>query len=166
MFPITPGIMPGNNPRVHNVALSGQQRVPGLSIANTMNPQQKQPYRSLIEPREISPDDWKFALARSPQTWSGMPPNWQSDNFFVLSEPSTNFLKDGMFGRLTGQEPIFGHLDSPINPLDQNQTNRAVNELYKRTQFNWNMGLQVLKGDPSTYPQTKDYYNYQGSRQI
>lgn len=140
---------------------TGQRQVPGLSIANTMNPMQKGPYRSMIEPGEISGANWQWSIDRAQQDFK-LPPKWQSDNYFDQGEGYKS-IKNGMYGQLTGREPMYGHMDYPRNPLDQNQTNMEVNDMYKMTQYNWSKGLKVLRFDPSRYPQVKDYLNFQGS---
>lgn len=143
--------------------LTGQRSVPGLSIANTLNPSQKQAWHSIAEPKEYSQTDWMFDLSRDPQNWSG-DPALKNDNYFYLNEPWYNSLKDNMFKKLTGNEPIFGHMNYARNRLDQNQTNKAVNDLYYETQLDWNKNPEVMTTNPvSKYPQVPDILNYQGS---
>ena len=134
-----------------------------LSIAQNMTPSQKGPYRSMIEPGEIlGGADWRFSLSRDPRPWL-IDDRVQSDNYFDMNERYKQ-ISNGMFNPLTGGEPVYGHVDyTRTRDGVDNVNNMAANNLYKQTRVAWNNGLSTLNMPPSRYPQSKDYYNFQGS---
>jgi hypothetical protein len=97
-----------------------------LSIAQSMLPSQEHTRQSFPAPRQFSADDWQFSLMRdfAPDYREGNAE--QSNlNMFAKNEPYQQ-IKNGMFNPLTGQEPIYGHVNYRLNPLDQEQTNAKM----------------------------------------
>lgn len=106
-----------------------------------MVPMQRATVQGMVNPREFSPNDWKFNVARAQDL------DWQKDNditsdfnFFARSEPFHE-IKNGMFNPLTGQEPIYGHVNYKLNPLQQEQTNAKMSgyQNQKQTRVRDNM---------------------------
>ncbi len=93
-----------------------------LSIAGSCVPSQEHTRQGLVNPRQFGPNDWKFDVMRATQV------DWQpgndtlNDNYFAKGE-GYQTIKNGMFARLTGEEPMYGHVNYKLNPLEQEQTN-------------------------------------------
>ena len=126
-----------------------------LSIAQSMLPSQEHTRQSFPAPRQFAPDDWQFNLMRdfAPDYREGNAEQ-SNNNYFAKKEPYQQ-VKNGMFNPLTGQEPIYGHVEYKLNPLDQEQTNAQMSgyQLQKQTRVADNMSpIGVMKFPPYTYP--------------
>lgn len=135
-------------------------------ITASMTPQQRQAYQSIANPGEMTPDYWRFQVPRdSGNAKAYFPAHQQSDNFYALRE-GYQTIKNGMFNRLVGTEPVYGHCKFPLNPLDQEQTNRPGWEMQKTTRVQDNRDpLRVMRNTPTQYPNYQGkpvYYNYPG----
>jgi len=132
-----------------------------LSIANSMIPSQEQSRQGMVNPRQFGPNDWRFDVNRDPGYHAAyFPSDQQSDNYRSLNEGHQN-VKNGMFMSLTGAEPIYGHMNYPRNPLDQEQTNRPGRAMQLETQqeaqgapFTQNPA-RTMFNTPSGYPYTR-----------
>ncbi len=135
------------------------------SISSSCIPSQRQ--QSIINPRENSPTDWQFQMTREAGYQSSMMGAVnQSDNMFVLKEGHQR-VKNGMFDKLTGGEPIFGHVNFDRNPLDNNRNNLQAAAIQGTTQVQWNKNpFPLMFKSPSQYPNyggKPTYANYSGS---
>ena len=129
-----------------------------LSIASTLTPSQMLSQKGVANPRERGPLDWAFQPVRDPIfNETGLPVDQQSDNYRALNEGYQQ-VKNGMFNRLVGTEPVYGNFRFPRNPLDQEQTNRAVRSLQMQTQQESNGAPHTINpyrtviNNPSQYP--------------
>ena len=138
-----------------------------LSIANSMVPSQRHTVQSFPNPMEFGPGDWGFSVARAQRLdWSPLSMTTSTDNFFTNREPSKT-LKNGMFNPLTGEEPIFGHVNYNLNPLEQEQTNAKMSgyQLQKITRVADNMSpAGVMRFPTYQYPVGAWQNVYEGSR--
>ncbi len=138
-----------------------------LSIANSMVPSQRRTVQSFPNPNEFGAGDWGFNVTRAQQLdWSPLSVNTSSNNFFTNLEPSKN-LKNRMFNPLTGQEPVFGHVNCYLNPLEQEQTNAkmAGYQLQKITRVADNMSpVGVMRFPTYQYPVGAWQNVFEGSR--
>jgi hypothetical protein len=123
------------------------------SIAQTMVPSQIN--NSVMNPQA----GWVFDMTRDAgYQQTKVPSDQQSDNYFYYNEPATTELKDKAFGMLTGLEPVFGHMVYPLNPLNQEQTNREGRDLQMMTQQesqgapHTQNPLRTMIGQPDMYP--------------
>ena len=135
------------------------------SISASLNPAQRG--QAVVNPRENSPTDWQYQMQRDPGFSAAFfPADQQSDNYRALNEGYQN-VKNGMFGRLTGTEPIAGHMEFPRNILDQEQTNRPVWDIQKQTQIqSTHNAARTMFRIPSQYPFYRGrrvYQNFTGS---
>ena len=131
-----------------------------------MIPSQKQTAQAIVNPRQFSPDDWRFDINRA-QSLNWQPGNaLQSDfNYFSQEEPH-QLIKNGMFNPLTGQEQIYGHMGYFLNPLAQEQTGAHMNAYgyQKQTRVADNMNPYfVMKAPPNRYPINVPLNSYKGS---
>jgi hypothetical protein len=135
-----------------------------LSIANTMVPAQRTTEQSIFNPKEISPTMWMFDPVRTQQyDWQPEVAQLSNNNMFAKNEPYQD-VKNGMFNPLTGREPIYGHVRYRLNPLDQEQTNRAGYEQQKQTRYRDNMDPAVAMRWPAYQYPVNDWRKvYQGS---
>lgn len=126
-----------------------------LSIAASMIPSQEHTRQSFPAPRQFGPANWSFQLMRdsAPDYREGNAE--QSDlNMFAKNEPY-QAIKNGMFNPLTGTEPIYGHVNYVLNPLEQEQTNAKMSgyQLQKQTRIADNMSPKGVMNFPSyRYP--------------
>jgi len=133
-----------------------------------MVPGTRATYQSIFNPGENGPGVWQFQPEREPgYSKSFLPAVYQTTNGYSLTE-NWQKTKNGMFMQNSGEEPIFGHVDYPRNPLDQQQTNHEVTDLTKITRVQWsNSAAKSMFGTPSQYPNNRgrpDYTNYSGSQ--
>ncbi len=120
-----------------------------------MLPSQEHTRQSFPAPRQFAPDDWQFSLMRdfAPDYREGNAEQ-SNDNMFAKQEGYQN-VKNSMFNPLTGQEPIYGHVEYKLNPLAQEQTNAQMSgyQLQKQTRIADNMSpIGVMKFPPYMYP--------------
>ena len=128
--------------------------MPRLTIAPSCIPSQNGTSKSVVEPREFSPTDWMFNTNRAySYDWRNGNAITNNDNYFAKAEPYQK-IKTGMFNPLTGQEPIYGHVNYRLNPMDQEQTMSHMsgyeNQLQTRVSDNMNPGL-VMRYPPQLY---------------
>jgi hypothetical protein len=112
-----------------------------LSIAGSTVPSQEHTRQSFPARGQFAPDDWQFNVNRANAVDYQTNNAIQSDyNYFALSENYQN-IKNGMFNPLTGEEPIYGHVNYSLNPLDQEQTNAGMSgyQNQKQTRVSDNM---------------------------
>ena len=136
-------------------------------IVQTMIPQQRHTQKSFPNPREWTANDWSFDVNQAQEL------NWrpgtarQSDfNYFSNSEPHQK-LQNGVFNPLTGQEPIYGHMNYILNPLAQEQTNAHESAYQKqkvtRVANNMNPFSAIMSAPPYRYPVGVWVNSYKGS---
>ena len=112
-----------------------------VSIANSMVPSQEHTRQGQPAPRQFAQNDWAWSLNRQWQNdWNGLDSQFGNPNWFAKNEPY-QAVKNGMFNPLTGREPIAGHVNFVLNPLDQEQTNSHTSAyaLMKQTRVANNM---------------------------
>lgn len=138
-----------------------------LSIAPSFVPSQRHTVQNFPNPREFSPDDWRFSPAKAQQLdWQPMVQLTSSDNFSTLKE-GWQSVKSAMFNPLTGSEPLFGNVDYQLNPLEQEQTNAKTfaYQAQKMTRVEDNMSPAGSMRFPTyQYPVGAWQNVYQGSR--
>lgn len=142
-----------------------------VSIAQSMIPSQRGTVQSCVNPREFSETDWQFNVNRAYQLdWAPGAAMNSNLNYFTQMEPHQK-IKNGMFNPLTGREPIYGHTNYTLNPLDQEQTgsHMAAYQLQKQTRVADNMSpLPSMRFPPYQYPINTPtsawVHSYQGSR--
>jgi hypothetical protein len=126
-----------------------------LSIARSCVPSQENTRQSFPAPRQFRPDDWQFKLA------SDFAPDYregnaiQSDNNYFAKNEGYQNVKNGMFNPLTGQEPIYGHVNYALNPLQMEQTNAHMfgYQAQKQTRVADNMSpAGVMRAPTYKYP--------------
>jgi len=126
-----------------------------MSIARSMVPAQRGTVQSVVNPREFGPNDWEFSVSRATQLdWVPGTALNSNLNFFTQREPHQQ-IKNGMFNPLTGQEPIYGHTNYQLNPLDQEQTGSHMSayQLQKQTRVSDNMSpLHSMRFPTYQYP--------------
>lgn len=138
------------------------------SISGTCLPQQKRTEKAIRNPGEFTPDDWKFSVTGDPNGWDWRGGNAVTgdSNLFNNREPY-RLIQNAIFGPLTGQEPIYGHVKYHLNPLDQEQTNAKMSayQIQKQTRVLDNMSpLGVMRYPAYKYPVNVWSNIYQGSR--
>jgi hypothetical protein len=138
-----------------------------LSIANTLVPSQRHTQQNFPNPREFAPDDWQFNPNRAQQLdWQPLASTLSTTDFYSNRE-AWKTIKNGMFNPLTGAEPIFGHVDYLLNPLEQEQTNAKTfaYQAQKVTRVADNMSPAGSMRMPTyRYPVGAWQNVYQGSR--
>lgn len=140
--------------------------------ATTMTtvPSQRQAHQSIANPREMGPDYWRFNPDRGVGTSKAFfPADQQSDNYRTLNE-GHHRIKNGAMNPLTGEEPIYGHMHYPRNPLDQEQTNRPAYNIQKETRIlDSRNPVRTMINIPSSYPQYRlgqTYLNFPTGNQV
>lgn len=138
-----------------------------LSIAQSMLPSQRHTEQNFPNPREFAPNDWQFSPLRAQQLdWQPMVADLSCDNWYNNKE-AWQSIKTGMFNPLTGAEPIFGHVDYQLNPMEQEQTNAQMSgyQLQKITRVADNMSPAGSMRLPTyQYPVGAWQNVFQGSR--
>lgn len=138
-----------------------------LSIANTMLPSQRHTEQNFPNPREFAPNDWQFSPSRAQQLdWQPMVQSLSTTNWYSNRE-GWKQVKNGMFNPLTGAEPIFGHVDYQLNPLEQEQTNAQMSgyQAQKVTRVADNMSpVGSMRMPTYQYPVGAWQNVFQGSR--
>jgi hypothetical protein len=136
-------------------------------IVQSMLPSQKHTVKSFPAPQEFAPNDWQFDVNRA-QKLNWRPENavQSSDNYFTLNEPHQD-IKNSMFMQLTGEEPIYGHTNYFLNPLQQEQTNAHSsaysNQKISRVSDNMNPFSSIMSAPPERYPVNVWLNSYKGS---
>ena len=135
-------------------------------IVYSMTPGVRQAVVPVPNPKEFSPNDWRQRIFLDAPHWEE-PADIQSDNYRVLNEPSHNILKNKMFGPLSNPNLIYGHTQYPLNPLEQQQTNRPVNQIYKVTRVQDVNGVNKINHNLAIQYPVPTYYrqSFQGSTQ-
>jgi len=136
-------------------------------ITKTMVPSQMAPRQSIPYPKQFSPTDWAFDPVKDAQRYNWRPSNalQTSDNYFDLMEPY-KAVKNSMFNTLNGEEPIFGHINFFLNPMEQEQTgahtsayfNQKLSRVYGNTD-----PFRLMRAPAITYPTTLPINVYKGS---
>lgn len=125
------------------------------SIANTMLPQSPNDVQRKSDITNFTPTNWTNSIQYR-----------TSDlNYFTNDEAFREF-KNSTLDPLTGAEPIYGHMNTPLNPLDQEQTgaHTIAYQQFGLTRITGNMNPGwFMRYQPYTYPTRKWYSNYQGS---
>lgn len=139
--------------------------LPLNKIALGMIPSQRR--QGMINPKENSPTDWQFQPQREPGfSKAFFPADEQSDNYYTLNEGHKQIL-NGMFDNNTTGNPIFGHVNFQLNPLDNNKTNLQANDNQKQTRVSWsNSAFRSMRMTPSQMPNyggKPDYANFDAS---
>lgn len=125
------------------------------SIANTMLPQSPNDLQKTANTTTFAPTDWTNAIQYKTS----------SDSYYTNDEAWRQF-KNSFLDPLTGQEPVYGNMNTPLNPLDQEQTgcHTAAYAMFGQTRITKNMNPSwYMRYQPYTYPVKKWYTNYQGS---
>lgn len=138
-----------------------------LSIANTMTPSQRGTVQSIPNPREFSPSNWMFDPIRAnAPDWRPSNADLSNNNYYSQKEGYQN-IKNGMFNPLTGAEPVNGHVNYFLKPLDQEQTNAHMSgykdQKITRVADNMNPAF-VMRFPPYQYPINDWRKVFQGSQ--
>ena len=129
-------------------------------IAKSMVPSQLQAEKSIPNRGEFYPWDWQYKVALSQPEWT-LPADQQTDNFYDLNENYKN-RETTMFGQ-PSSSIIYGHRQAPLNPLDQEQTARGVNQIYKVTRIQDVNGVnKISKNLAQNYPVPATFLSYEG----
>ncbi len=142
-----------------------------LSIAQTMIPSQEHTRQGLVNLGQFGPTDWMWSIDRQYRNdWNGNEQNNGNPNYFAKNEGYQQ-VKSGMFNPLTGQEPVFGHMNYKLNPLDQEQTgaHSSAYSAMKQTRVAGNMSPAGVMTNPTyqygtNYPPNLWARVYQGSQ--
>ena len=132
-------------------------------IALSFVPSQMSTKKSVPNPREFSPLDWRERLFLDAPYWT-LPADQQSDNYRDLNE-GYKMVGSSMFGLPSNPGLVYGHRIDQLNPLDQEQTNRPVNQIYKVTRIQDVNGVnKISRNLPQQYP-VPTYYrqSFEGS---
>lgn len=120
-----------------------------------MVPSQRGTVQGTVNPREFGPNNWEFNVNRAYQLdWAQGTTLNSNLNYFSQKEPYQS-IKNGMFNKLTGEEPSAGHINYRLNPMDQEQTNShmAAYQLQKQTRVSDNMSpIGSMRFPPYQYP--------------
>jgi len=122
-----------------------------LSIAQSMVPSQMHTQQGMVNPQQFSVDDWEFNVLRAQQVdYQRGNAISSSDNYYALGE-GYQTVKNGMFNPLTGQEPVYGHVNYNLNPLQQEQTcaHMFAYQAQKQTRVRDNMSPAGVMNQPS-----------------
>ena len=137
-----------------------------LSIAFSMIPSQNNTRQSVVAPGQFSPTDWLYTPTRTESyDWQSGVAITSNDNYFAKAEPYQK-IKNSMFNPLTGQEPIYGHVNYKLNPALQEQTNSHMSayQNQKQTRVRDNMSPEgVMRAPVQLYPVGHWLNSYQGA---
>lgn len=136
-------------------------------IVNSMVTSQRATVQNFPNPREFTPNDWRFDVNRAYQVdWTNpIHADTSSDNYFNNNEEWRPF-KNSMFNPLIGGEPIFGQINYNLNPADQEQTNShtVAYQGFGRTRVAYNMNpTGVMRAPTYQYPVRKWQTIFQGN---
>jgi len=133
-----------------------------LSIVQTMVPSQRATEQSIPAPREFGPDNWRFSTGRAPLDWQPGVAALNCDNYFTSRE-GWQSVRTGALNPLTGEEPIYGHVNYLPPPIDV--TWRAPYALQQITRVADNMSpAGVMRNPTFEYPVPAWQNVYNGSR--
>ena len=134
-------------------------------IVQSMLPSQERTRQAFPAPGQFAPNDWGWSAGRAYKL------DWQpgvdvcNDYNFYTRDESHQLVKNGMYGPLSNPRLVNGEVNYTINPLAQEQTNGAVNEIYKSTRVQGNMSPEGVSRYPTyQYPNKAWYTVYMGSR--
>lgn len=120
----------------------------------------------MVPSQNLNQFHYRFDYNRDPIfSQTRLPAKWQSDNYMPLSEGYQS-IKNGMFNSTTGLEPVYGHMNYPRNPLNQEQTNRAGRAMQMQTQIeaqgapHTQNPFRTMSKIPSKYPYTRGIAHY------
>ena len=126
-----------------------------VSIANACVPSQEHTRQGFPAPNQFGPGDWSWNIGRQYQNdWNGNEQNNGNLNYFAKNEGYQQ-VKTAMFNPLTGEEPVYGHMNYVLSPLDQEQTNSHTSAytLMGQTRVAGNMNpVGVMRAPTYTYP--------------
>jgi len=126
-----------------------------VTIATSMVPSQEHTRQGFVNPGQFGPTDWMWSASRTASLdWQPGNSISSSDNYFSQGEGYQS-IKNGMFNPLTGQEPVYGHVNYRLNPLNQEQTMAHMQPyaLQKESRVLNNISpAGVMRYPPFTYP--------------